>query len=164
MKIDKKTIEQMESDRQHQDYRLEKILLNFTAEICARMQLLGINRAELAKRLGTSRAFVSKILSCNHNITLKTMDSLSHVLGMELDIEAHAMKSIEEKIAANNEFIFSEYVRTAHTAITHNRVVVNEAHLIPSEILESMQNMSPSIYAGKQESGNDYDHYEVKYV
>lgn len=94
MKIDKEIIEQMEKDREYQDYRLEKLLLNFAADISAKMEGLRINKAELAKRLNVSPAFISKVLGCNHNITLKTMDSISHVLKMELRIQVREKKKL----------------------------------------------------------------------
>lgn len=159
MKIDIKIIDQMESDRQHQDFRIEKILLNFTAEICARMEELNINRAELAKRLGRSRAFVSKVMNCNHNITLKTMDSISNALGMEIGIQVYEKKSIEEEMAVKSGCVLYKFEQPGYITTSSNRVVINEFPALPW-----LANQEPSsIYRDdRQESGNDYDDSETK--
>mgnify|MGYP001590702761 CR=1 FL=1 len=97
MKVDKEIMDSIEEAKKHQDFRLEKMLLVFTGEICAQMEKIGINRADLAKRLQTSRAFVTKVLKCNHNITLKTMESIANALDMELSINVQEAKSgVEE--------------------------------------------------------------------
>lgn len=153
MRIDKEIMEQMEQDREHQDYRLEKILLNFSAEICAKMEALGINRAELANRLGKSRAFVSKILGCNHNITLKTMDSISHVLGMEIKVQVHERKSIAEELAAKNRFALYKFEHPRS-----NRVVINKStstRVGASGTVEQSDSL-----VGLMEAGND-EYYEA---
>ena len=50
------------------------------------MQRQGVTRAELARRLGTSQAYITRVLSGNANFTLKTMARLAHALGMQLDV------------------------------------------------------------------------------
>lgn len=160
MKIDEEIMDQMAKDRERQEFRLEKILLNFTAEICARMEDLGINRAELAKRLGTSRAFVSKVMACNHNITLKTMDSISNALGMEIGIQVHVKKSIEEEMAAKSGCVLYKFEQPGDITTSSNRVVINES---PGYPWLANQKPSSSIYRdNKQECGNDYDDNETK--
>lgn len=54
------------------------------------MQEQGITRAELARRLGTSQAYITRVLSGNANFTLKTISKLAMALGMELEIGLHA--------------------------------------------------------------------------
>lgn len=109
MNMDREIINQIEEAKQHQDFRLEKILLQFTGTVCARMEQLGINKAELAKRLDSSRAFVTKVLKCNHNITLKTMDSIAHALDMELNFHIYEIKSIAEEMATNTAKMTNVY-------------------------------------------------------
>jgi transcriptional regulator with XRE-family HTH domain len=71
----------------HEDYWIAGTVLEFTEEITAIMEREGITRSELARRLGTSPAYVSKILQGNANFTLTTMARLAKVLGADLRIQ-----------------------------------------------------------------------------
>lgn len=46
----------------------------------------GISRAELARRLGVSQAWVCKLLRPNHNWTLDTLDKVLEIAGAELAV------------------------------------------------------------------------------
>jgi transcriptional regulator with XRE-family HTH domain len=58
----------------------------FTAEILAVMEQRGISRSELARRLGASPAYVTKILRGDANFTLASLAKLAAALGAELEI------------------------------------------------------------------------------
>ena len=99
MTTNNKLIERMEKIRKSQNYHLEKILVDFTAELWTRMDELDINSSELAKRLEKSHAYVLKVLNCNHNITLKTMISFSLALGMEIPkVPVQVMKNFDRNV------------------------------------------------------------------
>lgn len=55
-------------------------------EIEARMDRQGVSRAELARRLGSSKAYVTKVLGGNVNFTLATMARLAAALDAELRV------------------------------------------------------------------------------
>ena len=55
-------------------------VVEFTEDLCRLMKEKDISRAELAKRLGTSRAYVTKLLGGNANFTLATMVKLAFAL------------------------------------------------------------------------------------
>jgi transcriptional regulator with XRE-family HTH domain len=55
-------------------------------EIEARMARQGVSRAELARRLGSSKAYVTKVLGGNVNFTLATMARLADALDADLQI------------------------------------------------------------------------------
>jgi transcriptional regulator with XRE-family HTH domain len=50
------------------------------------MEAQGISRAEFARRLGTSQAYVTRVLGGNANFTLKTMSKLALALDLELEV------------------------------------------------------------------------------
>lgn len=56
------------------------------AELESRMARQGVSRAELARRLGTSKAYVTKVFSANVNFTLATMARLAQALDAEVHI------------------------------------------------------------------------------
>ncbi len=72
--------------RRHPDYRYEGTILDFTEALFDAMDRQGISRAELARRLGTSQAYVTRVLRGNANFTLKTMSKLALALEMELEV------------------------------------------------------------------------------
>ena len=72
--------------RRHPDYRYEGTILDFTEALFDAMDQQGISRAELARRLGTSQAYVTRVLRGNANFTLKTMSKLALALEMELEV------------------------------------------------------------------------------
>ena len=73
--------------REDAEFRLEGIILDFTEKIVAKMEEKKISRAELATRLGVSKAFISKLLNGNPNLTIKSMMSIADALGCDLSLD-----------------------------------------------------------------------------
>ncbi len=68
----------------HVDFWEEEAIISFTEDVCHAMERAGVSRAELGRRLGTSQAYVTKVLRGNANFTLKTMARLALALDSEL--------------------------------------------------------------------------------
>lgn len=68
------------------EYWHELAVLDFTEEVVGAMEGLGINRSDLARRLGTSPAYITRIMSGNANFTLMTMTKLAMALESELHV------------------------------------------------------------------------------
>ena len=76
----------MESPEYRRLYAIEGLVTD-AAELVARlMQEQGINKAELARRLGKSRAWVTQLLNGKANMTMRTLAELAYVLGAEVDL------------------------------------------------------------------------------
>ncbi len=71
----------------HDDYWLAGTVQEFTEEVFGLMKQKGVTRSELARRLGTSPAYVTKILRGNANFTLATMVRLARALDAELCVQ-----------------------------------------------------------------------------
>ena len=69
------------------EYLAECAIVEFTEDMAKRMQELGITRSELARRLDTSPAYITKILQGNANFTLKSMVRIAAAL--ESDLKTH---------------------------------------------------------------------------
>lgn len=67
------------------DYWVGLPIVEFTEDVCRLMEEQKVSRAELARRLGTSRAYVTKLLGGNANFTLHTMTKVA----MALDAAVH---------------------------------------------------------------------------
>jgi transcriptional regulator with XRE-family HTH domain len=62
----------------------ELAILEFTEELCRIMEEQKVSRTELGRRIGSSQAYVSRVLNGGANFTLASMTKLSSALGMEL--------------------------------------------------------------------------------
>ena len=60
--------------------REEELILEATEVLAEALEREGINRAELAMRLGRSKAFVSQILAGGRNLTLRTLADVADAL------------------------------------------------------------------------------------
>jgi transcriptional regulator with XRE-family HTH domain len=66
------------------DYQTELSIIDLNEKIISKMDELKINRVELAKRLGVSKAFITKLLNGNPNMTIKTIVSIALALDCQL--------------------------------------------------------------------------------
>jgi transcriptional regulator with XRE-family HTH domain len=73
----------------HDDYWIAGVVQDFTEALFRRMESEEISRSELARRLETSPAYVTKILRGNGNFTIATMVRLARAVGMELKVELY---------------------------------------------------------------------------
>jgi len=69
------------------DFKHEELVLGITEQICNAMEEKGIDRAELADKLGVSRAFISKLLNGTPNLTTETLLKITLALGRELSVK-----------------------------------------------------------------------------
>lgn len=59
------------------EYWAEGSVMDFTEELSRIMSAKGISRSELAQRIGSSKAYITKIFSGQANFTVETMTKLS---------------------------------------------------------------------------------------
>ena len=67
-------------DEFRREFAEESFVLDCLEKVCAWMEREGVSRAELAKRLGTSRANVTQMLR-GRNVSLRTIAGVAYVLG-----------------------------------------------------------------------------------
>lgn len=79
--------EKIDRFRDDVEFQTEEAILEITERIVQIMESKGINRVKLANLLGVSKAFTTKLLNGNPNLTIKSMVSIAHALGCELDID-----------------------------------------------------------------------------
>jgi len=73
-------------------WKVKGAILDFTETMAEQMDTMRINKSELARRIGSSPAYVTKILRGNSNFTLESMVKIAAALNGELRI------TIEPKI------------------------------------------------------------------
>jgi transcriptional regulator with XRE-family HTH domain len=72
------------------EFLTEEAILDFTEKLVAKMEELKVSRAELAKRLKVSKAFITKLLNGNPNMTIRTMVSISNALDCRLNLDIYS--------------------------------------------------------------------------
>lgn len=77
---------------------------SFLEKICEIMEKKNITNTELAEKMGVSKSQISRLLSDNRNLTVKTLAKLFFFLGEELEVitksEFHAIKCSYEDTAS----------------------------------------------------------------
>ncbi len=68
------------------EYWAEFSLIDFGEELHKRMEELGMNRSQLAEKMGCSKAYVTQALSGDGNFTLKTMAKFASAVGCRVHI------------------------------------------------------------------------------
>lgn len=93
----------MESPEFRRLYAIEGLVTQAGEFIARLMREQKVNRAELARRLGKSRAYVTQMLSGSANLTVRTLAEVAYALGVEVKLEAvpvEAMRHQEARGAA----------------------------------------------------------------
>ena len=84
----------LEEARQSVDFWVDGPITEFNEDIWRLMEEQKVSRAELARRLGTSRAYVTKLLGGNANFTLHTMTKVAMALGATVHVHVADQKSV----------------------------------------------------------------------
>lgn len=94
--MSKRTFKDLFRDAEKNDaYQTELAILRFTEDMVRAMEDKGVTRAELARRIGTSAAYVTKILRGSTNFTLATMVRVAQALNMQVDVRLEPRAEIE---------------------------------------------------------------------
>jgi ribosome-binding protein aMBF1 (putative translation factor) len=99
MMTDKSFLELEREAEGHDDYWAELTILEITEAVTCRLEQLGMSRAELARRLGSSPAYVTKILRGEANFTLATIAKLARALDSEASFRFVPRREVAEHAA-----------------------------------------------------------------
>jgi len=86
-------------------YKTHYKLLKITSELYERMKEKGLNFSKIAKKLNVSRARISALFSCQHNVTLKTLIAVADALDCDLEIKLVPKEIEKQKRPKNVIFI-----------------------------------------------------------
>ena len=78
--------EAFESFEDSPDSQAEEAKLDVSDLLYFGMEKQGINQAEMARRLGCTRAYVNRLLQGDVNCTIETMAKIAHALGLKLQV------------------------------------------------------------------------------
>lgn len=72
--------------RRSNTYWQESVILEFTEAVCKRLDDLKMSRAEFARKLGVSPAYITKILKGGQNYSLHSMFKICDVLNLKMHL------------------------------------------------------------------------------
>ena len=78
--------------RRHPDFVLEQLTYDITAAICQAMEEKGLSRSDLARKLGVSPAYITKLLNSSSNLTLRTLVNIALALDLQIDVNLEPHK------------------------------------------------------------------------
>ncbi len=84
----------MESPEFRKLYAIEGLILEAGEFIARLMQQQQVTKAELARRLGKSRAYITQMLNGSANLTLRTLAEVAYALGAEVKLEALPVEGV----------------------------------------------------------------------
>ncbi len=82
------------------EFVFEGVLLDVNERVCQLMERKSVSRAELARRLGKSRAYVTRLLNGLPNVTLKTLTQIAIALGEGIEVFVPSSIAEERRRAA----------------------------------------------------------------
>ena len=100
------------------DFELYGLLFDVTEEIYRVLVSRGLTKAQLAERLGTSRAYVTKLLDGHENMTLKTLVRVANAMEMTVDVRLTPRKANAVAPAASVKSAIGARMRYAPSPIT----------------------------------------------
>lgn len=88
-----KSLKTSETTKKKNDYGFETAKRDFSAELNRLFKESGMTRVDLATKIGSSPAYITKVFRGNINFTLKSMVKLVGALGGELHIKITPKRS-----------------------------------------------------------------------
>ncbi len=104
------------------DYWLDIAQTDFARELHRRMKDMGVSPSELARRMGTSKAYVSQLLD-GGNFTLLTMVKIAMALGsvVHVHLESHEERASRAALEADSKVVVDLPQRNARPSMTDER-------------------------------------------
>lgn len=87
----------LSTDDGRREFAQERLVFEATEMIAKLMEEKNVSRADLARKIGKSKAFITQVLSGSRNMTLGTIAELVYALGGSVQLSCPSL--IEEKIS-----------------------------------------------------------------
>lgn len=113
MTLESRVRQRLREKKRNPSYQAEKLSLAVTEEIAKAMAAKKVNKAELARRLGVSKARVTRLLNGSPNLTLKTLAYIGVALESEFEIDLRAWVDSWSGVFAPERTIPSVALRSA---------------------------------------------------
>jgi transcriptional regulator with XRE-family HTH domain len=123
--------ELLKNAEQRDSYWVESAKLAFAVELHKRCRAAGITNAQLAKKLGTSAAYITKVFRGDTNFTIETMVKLARAAGAALDVKLVEPATLSVSSHTQSTAIFIS--RMSKTQLTASSARDSSVELVPGE-------------------------------
>lgn len=126
MKLNKKIAEYLVGRKQNDSYWVEQLKLDFSITLERRRKNAGLSYADLAKKINTSPAYISKIFRGDANFTIESMVKLSRATGGKVDL-----RIIDENMAVDPSIWFASNIRrtqAANQSLANSPILIDESY------------------------------------
>lgn len=106
--------EWIESFRSSPEHAAEHVKLDFAVSLERRMEHLNMSRADLARKLGTSAAAITKTLSGDANLTIERMVRLAHAVDATLHVHIASNSTRVRWLEVHNGFCSVKHDQIAY--------------------------------------------------
>lgn len=96
--------------KENNEYWESKVRHKIALALLGQMQDLGLTQVDLAKESGVSPAYISRVLSGNENLSIKTIIKLTRAIKLSFDISAHPTAPIMTQIPDTNSCSDSDWL------------------------------------------------------
>lgn len=103
------------SEKKEQSRAKASLIVNVTEDILVHMEDHDVSKADLSRKLGKSRAYVSKLFSGESNMTLNTLSDICFAVGLRPEI-----------ILLDTNFKVVNYSTSRHVFMKETKEVKNE--------------------------------------
>lgn len=96
----------------------DRFIVEIVARLCEYMERNNISRAELARKVGKDRSFVSQVLSGERNFQVRTLADMIYALGADLQFslaESRRAHPLEEEVWETDIEAMSAYRQIPET-------------------------------------------------
>lgn len=129
MRMSKGAFKKFVIDAQQKDsYWVERAILDFTCDLEGLMKSKGISKSELARKIGSSPAYITKVLRGNANFTVESLVKLSRAVGGELHLHVAEEKKIPVWVPPAFQWVETNYSACNKKTVA---VEVGDAHVAP---------------------------------
>lgn len=82
-----------ESEINRRMYAQEGLILEVAEQVWAALERRGVNKQELAQRLGTGKSHVTQVLNGGRNMTLRTLSDIAEALNQRVHVQLRDVES-----------------------------------------------------------------------
>lgn len=86
MNAEQRFAERLKQYEHDPEFLTEELLIEITEQISVRLDAIGMSAAELAKRLGVSRPYISQIMNGKPNMTIRTLVGIALALDQRVSV------------------------------------------------------------------------------
>lgn len=128
MKVAKKIKEFLENASKSESFWVNKAKIAFAVSLEQRRKQSGLTYKDVAEKLGTSSAYMTKVFSGEANMTIETMVRLARATGGQLHIEVFDEKQTANPWSLDNiqSSHVRKHIRTSSSNVIYIDVAANQ--------------------------------------